>query len=102
MKPSPIKQLITCFLLVLFLAMKLSGIHAMSHADDADEVNTCSICDYAISQSVTPIFSVNQHDFPVENKLIFITLEVIINYSFSATSDIISRALFSRPPPSLL
>ncbi|SIQ64018.1 hypothetical protein [Maribacter ulvicola] len=102
MKPSPIKQLITCVLLVLFLAMKLTGIHTMSHTDDVDEVAACSICDYAISQSAIPTIAANFNDFPVKKKFLFITPEVINNYTYSDTSAVISMALFSRPPPTLL
>ncbi|MEP2279928.1 hypothetical protein [Maribacter sp.] len=96
------KIVISSVLLVLFLATKLTGIHALVETHNADEVDNCTICDYAISQNLTPNIANELNDFLVETLLLYVRIEVINNYNYSATSTIITRALFSRPPPSIL
>ncbi len=97
MKLSRYKINITSLLLVLFLAMKLTGLHAMSHIDDVDD--TCAICDHAITHNLTPSIAPDSNDIQLEHIIFLIPIEVTNNYSYSTTSSLITRALFSRPPP---
>jgi len=99
MKLSCYKKNITSLLLVLFLAMKITSLHAISHIDDADQEDTCAICKHAIAYNLTPTISPNSNDFKVENSSFLIPLVVTNNYHYDMVRTIVTRALFSRPPP---
>ena len=99
MKLSIIKQNITYLLLVLFLSMKMTGLHAFSHTDDDTEHDTCAICDHAIAHNLTPTISPSTDDFHIKNNVFAIEIEKTNNYRFIAQNTIIVSELFSRPPP---
>ena len=102
MKASRIKNSITYFFVVLFLSMKLVGLHALSHTDDKDHAIHCTVCDFAITQNVTPVLAPDIQDFSIKNIEFVVEREITNNYSFVISSAITPSQLFSRPPPSLL
>lgn len=99
MKLSLIKQNITYLLLVLFLMMKIAGLHELSHCDDDKDHDTCAICDHTIVNQVTPTISPVIVDFKIENISFFLKKEITYNYNYTLPNAIITGALCSRPPP---
>lgn len=102
MKLSRIKHTITKVLLVLYLFTNVSGLHVLSHSNDDQEHDTCIICNHAITNNFTPTISPDSSDFKIENLIFFIPLTIVNNYCYTIASTIITKALFSRPPPELL
>ncbi|MEP5340887.1 MAG: hypothetical protein ABJL44_08225 [Algibacter sp.] len=102
MKTSRIKNSITYSLLILFLTMKMAGIHALLHIDDKDHAPHCVICDHTTANNLTPAITPNLQDFKIENTEPIVQKEIIKNYNFIISSTIDTNQLFSRPPPFLL
>ncbi|SFB90323.1 hypothetical protein SAMN04489722_101221 [Algibacter lectus] len=102
MKTSRIKNSITYSLLVLFLTMKMAGIHALLHIDDKDHAPHCVICDHTTANNLTPAITPNLQDFKIENTEPIVQREIIKNYNFIISCTIATDQLFSRPPPFLL
>lgn len=100
MKKSRLKNSITYLLLALFISMKMTGLHVLSHTDD-DHSLQCTICDYAITHNLTPVLTPDSHDFPKENNEYFISRDIFKSYSFIIEGNISTDQLFSRPPPFL-
>lgn len=99
MKSSNIKHSITYLFLVLFLSMKLVGLHTFTHMDDDEHDAPCEVCHYAITHNFTPELSPELQDFVIENTTLVINNLVLNNYSFNVTNSIASNQLFCRPPP---
>ena len=102
MKTSQIKNNITYLFLVLFLSMKLVGLHALSHMNDKDHALSCTICDHIISHNLTPVISQDIEDYSIATIDFFVQKEIDNKYHFIASNTIESDQLFSRPPPSLV
>ncbi|RPD99958.1 hypothetical protein EGM88_01455 [Aureibaculum marinum] len=102
MKTSPFKNSITYLFLVLFLSMKLIGLHTLSHSDDKDHSLDCTICDHIISHNLTPVITTDIDDYEIENVEFVVQKEINNNYCFIASSSIESDQLFSRPPPQFI
>lgn len=101
MNVSAIKHSISCFLLVLFLSMKLVGLHTFCHSDDNHD-EPCKICEFAITYNLTPILSLESHEFSIETFENVNNNLVTINYNLLVSNTITTSNLFSRPPPSLI
>lgn len=102
MKVSRIKNSITYLFLVLFLTMKMAGLHSLLHTDDKDHVLHCIVCDHAIVNNLTPTLTPDLHYLKIENTEPIVHVEIIKNYNFIISSTIAPDQLFSRPPPFLL
>ena len=102
MKFSRLKNSITYLFLVLFLSMKMAGLHALSHTDDKEHSLYCAVCDNAIVNNLTPIISSDGPDLEFKNIEFFIQKEVITNYKSIISKNTFPRELFSRPPPFLV
>lgn len=102
MRNGKLKNSITYLFLVLFLSMKIAGLHVLLHTDDKDHAIHCSVCDHAISNNLTPTLTPHLEDFTFENLLFTTRRESVKNYDFIAVSNLASGQLFSRPPPSKL
>ena len=102
MKIRRIKNSITYFLIVLFLSMKMAGLHALSHADDKEHAEHCAICDHAIVNNLTPILTPDFQCFTIETIEFIVHREVTSNYRFIIFNTISVSQLFSRPPPFLV
>lgn len=103
MKNGRLKNTITSLFLVLFLSMKMAGLHVLYHTDDKDDVPHCTVCDHAIVNNLIPLLSPDLPNFTIENTE-FITSrgENSIDYNCIILGKIVSGQLFSRPPPFLL
>lgn len=102
MKLNHIKNSITYLFLVLFLSMKMAGLHALSHSDDDKEHAICVICDNVIVHNLTPTLTPDLIDYEIKNIELFIQKEITINYKSVISNNTIPRELFSRPPPFLV
>lgn len=102
MKVSRIKNSIAFLFLVLFLSMKMVGLHALFHADDNEHVVHCNICDHAIVHNLTPTLTSDIQCFKVENVEFIVRGTVTANYRFIIFNTISVSQLFSRPPPFLV
>ncbi len=102
MKHGRLKNSITYLLLVLFISMKMAGLHVLSHTNDKDHAVHCTICDHAITNNLTPALTPDSQDFIIENTEPIVQSEITENYSFIISSTIATDQLFSRPPPFLL
>ena len=102
MKTSVLKHSITYFFLILFISMKMAGLHALTHSDDNDDHNThCEICDFTLTQNLTPVLAPESQVFLIENTELVFHQEVISNYTFKGSFSFAVNQLFSRPPPYL-
>jgi len=100
MKVSKIKNSITFLFLILFLSMKMIGLHALTHDDhDKDHAIHCTICDNATIQNLTPVLITDSQDFSMENTAFAVDRSIIKQYRFITGNTIASSNLFSRPPP---
>ncbi len=102
MKNGRLKNSITYLLLVIFLSMKMAGLHVLSHTDDKDHALHCTVCDHAITNNLTPALTPDSQDFTLENPEFTAHRVSFKNYNFMTSSNLASGQLFSRPPPSLL
>ncbi|REH50518.1 hypothetical protein C7448_104130 [Tenacibaculum gallaicum] len=102
MESNRLKNSIAYLFLVLFLSMKVGGLHVLSHTDDKDHTSHCTICDHAVASDLTPLVTPDTLDFSVENNEYVVLREVIKDYNFIISGIITTGELFSRPPPSLV
>ncbi|CAM1344879.1 conserved hypothetical protein [Tenacibaculum amylolyticum] len=92
------KKHITLFYLVLFIGIKLVGLHILTHNDD--HYDDCEICEYVITSNKTHISTENfvsfeQQFFHDYNEQSFST------YSYAFITKYEHNELFSRPPPAI-
>lgn len=100
MKIGRLKNSITYLFLVLFLSMKMMGLHVLTHSGDQDHLIHCVICDHAIVSNHTPVVPADLQDFTFESVEILVHNETIItSYDFFSCDTITPDQLFSRPPP---
>ncbi|SHJ56275.1 hypothetical protein [Pseudozobellia thermophila] len=97
-----LKQYITYFFLVLFLSVKMAGLHVLSHSDDKDNLVHCTVCDLTTAQNLLPAITPDLPDFTVNNFEEIYLQESNAEYAFVVNSTLDSDQLFSRPPPSIL
>lgn len=102
MKNGRLKNSITYLFLVLFLSMKIAGLHVLLHTDDKDNAIHCTVCDHAITHNLIPALTPDLSGFTINNIDIIVHREITKNYSFIISGTIASDQLLSRPPPSLL
>lgn len=102
MKRGHLKSSIAYLFLVLFLSMKMTGLHVLSHSDDKDQALHCAVCDHAMAHNLTPALAPDLQVFAIENTESVVRKEVKENYEFIVSSSIAPDQLFSRPPPVVL
>lgn len=89
------------FFLILFIGLRLTGLHALAH-DEKDHVEDCFVCTHSIlSDQLNPFTpSPGTPDFP----------EPVVIFSLPGHSEFVEvllclapcpSTLFSRPPPLL-
>lgn len=93
------KNSITYFFIVLFLSLKMLGLHALTHNEDTDQDLHCAVCDYATTINTTPILTPEVQDFPIENLEFSPPRHLITTYGFVSSNTLAIPLLFSRPPP---
>ncbi|UTD14589.1 hypothetical protein HER15_03465 [Tenacibaculum mesophilum] len=102
MKKGWLKNSVTYLFLVLFLSVKMTGIHVLMHTDDMDHAVHCTMCDHSITHDLTPALTPNFQNLIIDKFEIIVQKSIIKNYRFTATSNFVLYQLFSRPPPFLL
>tara|TARA_R110002049_G_scaffold47596_2_gene137098 strand:- start:255529 stop:255843 length:315 start_codon:yes stop_codon:yes gene_type:complete len=101
-KNGRLKNSIPYLFLVLFLSMKMAGLHVLSHTDEENHAVDCAICIHVNTNNLTPTITPDFQDFTIENTEFTAHKERFKSYNFIALSDLVSGQLFSRPPPSFL
>lgn len=99
MKDGRLKNSITYIFLVLFVSMKLAGLHVLSQTDEKDHAIHCAICDHTITNNLTPALNPDLQEFTIKNTEPFVQKEIIENYNIIISGTIATNQLFSRPPP---
>lgn len=103
MKQGRLKYSITYLLLVVFMSMKMAGLHVLSHTDDKDHALHCVVCDQAITHNFTPALTPGSQDFTIgDTTACLVKREINTTYGFIISNTLATNQLFSRPPPSLL
>ena len=101
MKPRLSKHIITNLLILLFISVKLTGLHTIFHDSEKDDTE-CSICLHHISHSQTAIALPAEFEtIEVPNWDYILTVFVGELPKVDYKSDSQYR-YFSRPPPSLI
>ncbi|PKV50149.1 hypothetical protein ATE84_2199 [Aquimarina sp. MAR_2010_214] len=100
MKIRDLKNYITYIFIVIFLSLKVAGLHVLTHEDDG--IEHCKICDLVSITNFTPVTTNDTTQNYVSNTFEFYTQKnVIDHYNFVYSSDTNITRLFSRPPPYL-
>ncbi|SIS81547.1 hypothetical protein SAMN05421766_104117 [Zobellia uliginosa] len=94
-----VKHISSYFLLVLFLSVKMAGLHVLSHSEDKDHAVYCTVCDLTTAHNLVPAIAPDVADFKVDNfeEIPLQGSDTIYTFVVSGTLD--SDQLFSRPPP---
>lgn len=101
MKIEGLKNYITYIFIVIFLSLKVAGLHLLTHDDDG--IEHCEICDLVSITNFTPAAVSDNTQSNVCSTFEFYTQKnVIRHYNFVYSSDIHITNLFSRPPPFLI
>ncbi|MDO6760225.1 hypothetical protein Q4566_08460 [Tamlana sp. 2_MG-2023] len=102
MRASRIKNNITYFFLILFLTVKMVGLHEVfHHSDDEDHALHCVVCNHATAFNLTPALTpdIQEFSFLVQEFVYKQELRKYYNYRYSNAID--TDELVSRPPPFL-
>lgn len=102
MKAGNVKNSITFFFLILFMSIKMVGLHTLSHTDDKDHAVHCAICDSVTVLNLTPVLAPDTPQFSITSIELAVHKEVKTAYRFMVSGSIASNQLFSRPPPVFL
>lgn len=92
------KNSITYLFIILFLSIKMIGLHALTHEDDKNDTH-CEICDHAVINDSTPLATLSPQEFLIENTELIIGKPSIKRYRFINSYAIANDQLFCRPPP---
>lgn len=88
---------IALYFLILFIGVKLSGVHAFVHVDD-EQHEDCHLCEYVLSTNKTPL--VQSIVYCSEPVLIETSFKKEFNHYYtSSVEKAFNYSLFSRPPP---
>ncbi|MFD2541438.1 hypothetical protein ACFSSB_03840 [Lacinutrix gracilariae] len=99
MNNKQIKHSITYFFIVLFLSMKMVGLHALTHEENDEHAIHCNICDHTITSNLYPSIVPDAQECTLVHTDLFFNKEVIKQYRFTYTNNIATNRLFCRPPP---
>ncbi|WP_146035157.1 hypothetical protein [Formosa algae] len=103
MRTARVKHSISYLFLILFLSMKLVGLHALSHHEDDDDHDLhCVVCYHAAAINHTPALAPDLQEFSFEIKEYVFTQDLRKYYNYIHSNAIASNELFCRPPPTLL
>lgn len=91
------KPYIAIFYLILFISIKLIGLHEFTHSEN-EHIDDCKLCEYVItSQDIA--YTVNETftiEVPIQDNF---KKQLFDTYAYHFTQTQINNALFSRPPP---
>lgn len=96
------KHSIALFFLIVFISVKLSNLHAISHIMDGEKhkVEHCDVCKFVLTQDIAPAINNPEFSFCVlpEVKLPKHKEIAFLEIQYSKLSAI---TLYNRPPPAL-
>ncbi|MEH6682350.1 MAG: hypothetical protein V7724_17535 [Sediminicola sp.] len=102
MKNGRLKNSITYLFLVIFLCVKMAGLHVLTHTEDKDHIVNCALCDHALAHDQTPAILSDLSDTGLKRYVGMAHTELSRDYHFTNSGAIAKDQLFSRPPPSFL
>lgn len=95
-----IKGNIASIILVIFIAVKLTGLHGLSHEWETDHIHDCPICSIAISNhDHTPLITSNTEAVTFLKQIRFTENKIVTGYILNYPENTFYNSLFSRPPP---
>lgn len=94
-----VKHRIGFFFLLIFLMVKMAGLHVLSHDGDQDHYEHCVVCHHIAKNQQSPEISPIGHDYRVLNIGPIPRQHVSRQYGFLSDGLIAKDQLFSRPPP---
>ncbi|AYN66502.1 hypothetical protein D1013_03440 [Euzebyella marina] len=94
-----LKNCISYLLLLLFLSVKMAGLHVLSHSDDNDHALQCAVCDHTTAHNLIPALTPDLVSVTLKNLEGITNDEVKVLYAFISNRNLDSNQLFSRPPP---
>jgi len=95
------KNSITYLFIILFLSVKMVGLHALTHEGDMNDTH-CEICDHAVINNSTPIVNLVPQEFIIKNTELIVSKPSIKHNRFINYYTIATDQLFCRPPPYIL
>lgn len=93
------KHIITLFFLIVFLSVKFSNLHAISHIKDGEhgKVEHCDVCKFTLSQDMTPALLADVVTFvPIVAQMETHTVSSWKTITYNRLSSI---TLYNKPPP---
>lgn len=94
-----IKNIIALVLLILFVSIKLTGLHELTHDDNHAHENSCVVCDFAVHINSVPFIPFDNKTPNFEIIQTPVALQIIETNLLVFSSKSIPNNLFSRPPP---
>ncbi|GAA3788111.1 hypothetical protein GCM10022271_20900 [Corallibacter vietnamensis] len=90
------------FLMVLFLSLRVLGLHALTHDCDDAADQDCAICHVVTTQNIQPSTTPQAQDFIIEFTEFPFENTISTNYCLVTSNTFEVNQLFSRPPPYIL
>ncbi|THD67550.1 hypothetical protein E7Z59_07765 [Robertkochia marina] len=93
-------SILAVIFLTAFLSAQFAVYHTFSH--DSDSIETCKVCDEAITFGDTPVLLFD--GAPLEELIVLPPIQKVSNNSYQAplTDSDYQEYIYSRPPPSVL
>lgn len=96
-----LKHIGALFLVTLFLSLKITGLHVISHHGDDDGIQHCEMCEISTTVSFTPLISSFNCEIKVEQFLLEINSSKIEETSLVYFNKTVIGYVFTRPPPAV-
>ncbi|WP_143273608.1 hypothetical protein [Aquimarina sp. MAR_2010_214] len=95
-----LKNYIAYTFIVIFLSLKVAGLHVITHDDNT--IEHCEVCDLVTVNNLTPAINDVAQNYIGNNYEFHFQKEVISRYNFVYSTATNFTNLFSRPPPFLV
>ena len=92
------RHIISSFFLILFISVKLIGLHSLTHDENENKEETCLVCDHFLVDNLSPVTPSVTDDFDLK-PFFFYSETLQDEYVSVELNTSYSRYFFSRPPP---
>ena len=100
MKTGFFKNSLAWIFIVIFLSLKVAGLHAFAH--DHDSIEHCEVCDLVSTNNFSPLINDITENYIGSILAFCIQAKTIKQYNFVYSATVNVASLFSRPPPFLI
>ncbi|WP_067147899.1 hypothetical protein [Pseudotamlana agarivorans] len=97
-----IKKRMSFIILVFYVSIKLTGVHAFFHTDDNGDMDNCHVCEYAITTNLTPALAPSLLYHAIELEIPSSCNSIQITYVNTVVITLLTSQLVSRPPPGFI